>query len=581
MIFRGFVVKIFLMNFINKYELVKAARGKIPVDVLFKNARLVNVFSGKIEKTGVAVHKGVVVGFGSYKAKKTVDIKNHYIVPGLVEGHIHTESSMLEMGEFVKAVLPYGTTTVICDPHEIANVLGLEGITYMLQSAKYQPVDIYFTLPSTVPATDMETSGARLSAVDLMPYFSQKWVVGLGEVMNVPGVLENDREIFDKLKIAFGKSIEGHAPGLMGKDLYAYITSGIRSDHESFGKEEALEKLSAGMTVMIREGSVAKNLKTLVGIVNDTNQSRFCLVSDDRNPIDLVEKGHLDYTIRKAISYGLDPVSAIRMATLNPARHFGLRNAGAVAPGYFADFIVVDNLSKFGVTNVYKRGEEVARNGKALKSRKPKPVPLRSSVNVKWIMPAHFKLPAASKKINVIELVKDELITKKRVMPVKTENGFAVSDTKNDVLKVVVVERHKRTGNISQGFVKGFGLKKGALASSVGHDSHNIICVGCDDESIYQAVLSIIKAGGGLCCFEDRRQEMLPLPVAGLMSDRDLSFVYKQLKRLHKMTSAMGCKLEDPFMTLSFLALPVIPDLKITDMGLVDVTENKFVKLFV
>ncbi len=572
---------LYIMNFISKYELVKAARGKIPVDVLFKNARLVNVFSGKIEKTGIAVHKGVVVGFGNYKAKKTVDIKNNYIVPGLVEGHIHTESSMLEMGEFVKAVLPYGTTTVICDPHEIANVLGLEGITYMLQSAKYQPMDIYFTLPSTVPATNMETSGASLSAVDLMPYFSQKWVVGLGEVMNVPGILENDREIFDKLKIASGKVIEGHAPGLMGKDLYAYITSGVHSDHESFGKEEALEKLSAGMTIMIREGSVAKNLKTLAGLVNDKNQSRFCLVSDDRNPIDLVEKGHLDYAIRKAISLGVEPVTAIRMATINPARHFGLRNAGAVAPGYFADFIIVDNLSEFKVMSVYKRGEEVARGGKALKIRKTKPVPLRSSINVKWIMPAHFKLPAKTKKVNVIELVPDELITKKRVMTVKTENGFAVSDTKNDILKIVVVERHKTTGNISQGFVKGFGLKKGALASSVGHDSHNIICVGCDDESIYQAVLSIIKSGGGLCCFLPERQEILPLPIAGLMSDRDLSFVYTKLKQLHKASSSMGCKLADPFMVLSFLALPVIPDLKITDKGLVDVVKNKFTELFV
>ncbi|MEA2082530.1 MAG: adenine deaminase [Elusimicrobiota bacterium] len=569
------------MNFISKYELVKAARGKIPVDTLFKNARLVNVFSGNIEKTGIAVHKGVVVGFGNYKAKRTVDIKNNFIIPGLVEGHIHTESSMLEMGEFVKAVLPYGTTTVICDPHEIANVLGLEGITYMLQSAKYQPMDIYFTLPSTVPATDMETSGARLSAVDLMPYFSQKWVVGLGEVMNVPGVLENDREVFDKLKIAAGKAIEGHAPGLRGKDLYAYITSGVHSDHESFGKEEALEKLSAGMTVMIREGSVAKNLKTLAGLVNDKNQSRFCLVSDDRNPIDLVEKGHLDYTIRKAISLGIDPVSAIRMATINPARHFGLRNAGAIAPGFFADFITVGNLSTFKVGSVYKRGEEVAKNGKILKIRKLKTVPLRSSINVKWIMPAHFKLPAKTKKANVIELIPDELITKKRVMSVKTEDGFAISDTKNDILKIVVVERHKTTGNISQGFVKGFGIKKGALASSVGHDSHNIICVGCDDESIYHAVLAIIKAGGGLGCFLPDRQEILQLPVAGLMSDRDLPFVYKKLKQLHKATAAMGCKIDEPFMTLSFLALPVIPDLKITDKGLVDVTKNKFTKLFV
>ena len=569
------------MNFISKYELVKAARGKIPVDVLFKNARLVNVFSGKIEKTGIAVHKGVVVGFGNYKAKKTVDIKNNFIVPGLVEGHIHTESSMLAMGEFVKAVLPYGTTTVICDPHEIANVLGLEGITYMLQSAKYQPMDIYFTLPSTVPATDMETSGASLSAVDLMPYFSQKWVVGLGEVMNVPGVLENDREIFDKLKIASGKAIEGHAPGLMGKDLYAYITSGVHSDHESFGKEEALEKLSAGMTVMIREGSVAKNLKTLAGLINDKNQGRFCLVSDDRNPIDLMEKGHLDYTIRKAISLGVDPVTAIRMTTINPARHFGLRKIGAVAPGFFADFIIVGNLTAFKVASVYKRGEEVARNGKVLKIRKLKTVPLRSSINVKWIMPAHFKLPAKTKKVNVMELIPDELITKKRVMSVKTENGFAVSDTKNDVLKIVVVERHKTTGNISQGFVKGFGLKKGALASSVGHDSHNIICVGCDDESIYQAVLAIIKSGGGIGCFEPDRQKILPLPIAGLMSDRSLPFVYKELKQLHKTSLSMGCKIAEPFMTLSFLALPVIPDLKITDKGLVDVTKNKFTKLFV
>ncbi|MCD6413411.1 MAG: adenine deaminase [Elusimicrobia bacterium] len=568
------------MEFINKYELVKAARGKIPVDTLFKNLRLVNVFSGKIEKTNVAVHLGVVVGFGEYVAKKTVDLKNRFLVPGFVEGHIHIESSMLEMGEFIKAVLPYGTTTVVCDPHEIANVLGLDGITYMLQSAKYQPMDIYFTLPSTVPATNMETSGARLTAVDLMPYFSQKWVVGLGEVMNVPGVLELDREVFDKLKIVSGKVIEGHAPGLTGKDLYAYITSGVSSDHESFGREEARQKLSAGMTVMIREGSIAKNLKTLAPLVNEINHENFCLVSDDRNPSDLIEHGHLDYTIRLAIKYGIEPVIAVKMATINPARHFGLANRGAVAPGYFADFAIVDNLKSFNVSGVYKKGIEVARSGKVVNVKFPPKVPIRSSVNVRWLTLPDFRLSAKSEKINVIELVPNQLITRKRVENAKIENGCAVSDTERDILKMVVVERHRASGNIGFGFVKGFGLKKGAIATSVSHDSHNIVCAGCDDSSIFEAVVSIVKAGGGICCVSGRKKEILPLPVAGLMSDRNIAFVYKKIKRLQSMARNLGCRFDDPFMVLSFLALPVIPEIKLTDKGLVDVLKNKFIGVF-
>ena len=569
------------MEFIDKYELVKAARGKVPVDVLFKNLRLVNVFSGKIEKTNVAVHLGVVVGFGDYRAKRTVDLKNRFLVPGLVEGHIHIESSMLEMGEFIKAVLPYGTTTVVCDPHEIANVLGLGGITYMLQSAKYQPMDIYFTLPSTVPTTNMETSGARLTAVDLMPYFSQKWVVGLGEVMNVSGVLNLDREVFDKLKIVSGKVIEGHAPGLTGKDLYAYIASGISSDHESFGKEEARQKLSAGMTVMIREGSIAKNLKTLAPLVNERNHENFCLVSDDRNPADLVEHGHLDYTIRLAIKYGIDPIIAVKMATINPARHFGLHCRGAIAPGYFADFAVVDDLKSFKVAGVYKKGAEVARNGKVVNVKFPPKVPIRSSVNVRWLTLPDFRLIAKSAKANVMELVPNQLITKRRIESVKVENGFAVSDPNRDILKLVVVERHRASGNIGFGFVKGFGLKKGAIATSVSHDSHNIVCVGCDDESIFEAVVSIVKAGGGICCVNGRKKEILPLPVAGLMSDRSLSFVYKKIKRLQAVARSMGSTVEDPFMILSFLALPVIPEIKLTDRGLVDVSKNKFIGVFV
>jgi len=569
------------MKLISKYELVKAARGKIPADILFKNVQLLNVFSGNIEETSIAVHRGIIVGFGNYRAKKTVDLKNRYVAPGLVEGHIHTESSMLEMGEFVKAVIPFGTTAIVCDPHEIANVLGLEGIAYMLQSAKYQPMDIYFTLPSTVPATNMETSGAKLSAVDLMPYFSQKWVVGLGEVMNVPSVLENNSEIFDKLKIAADKTIEGHAPGLMGKDLYAYITSGVRSDHESFTKTEAREKLSAGMMIMIREGSIAKNLETLAPLVNEKNYSNFCLVSDDRNPLDLVEHGHLDYTIRKAIRCGIPPIIAVKMATINPARHFGLKHIGAVAPGYLADFIVMDNLKQFKVKSVYKNGRVAAENGKVTYVKFPPPVPLRSSINVKWLTPARFKLPAKTARANVIEIVKNQLVTKKKILNIKTSGGFAVSDVKNDILKITVVERHRASGNIAQGFVKGFGLKRGAIASSVSHDSHNIICVGCDDKSIFNAVLSIIKSGGGICCWSQGKLEILPLPIGGLMSDKNLPFVYKKLKKMQSAAWAMGCKVKDPFMVLSFLALPVIPELKITDRGLVNTVKNKFEKLFV
>jgi len=570
-----------MFPFVDKTELVKAGRGKLPVDILFKNARVINVFSGEIEKKDVAVYKGFVVGFGTYRAKKTINLKGRFLIPGLVEGHIHIESSMLEIREFVRATLPYGTTAVVCDPHEIANVLGLEGITYMLQSAKYEPMDIYFTLPSTVPATELETSGAKLSAVDLMPYLTQKWVVGLGEVMNVPGVLSLEKDIFDKLKIFSESVIEGHAPGLRGKDLYAYLSAGIRSDHESFTKEEAAEKVSAGMTVMIREGSVAKNLKTLAPVVNYKNHTNFCLVSDDRNPVDLVEKGHLDYTIRKAIKLGIPPVIAIKMATINPARHFGLKQTGAIAPGYFADFVVVSNLKSFKVLEVYKRGRLVAKNGKVVNVKFPPAVPVRSSINVRWLKPQDFYLPAKSEKINLIELVPNQLITKRRIVNAKIQDGKAVSDTKRDILKIVVVERHRASGNIAQGFVRGFGLQKGAIASSISHDSHNIVCVGCDDESIFRAVLSIIKAGGGICCVKGKDVEILPLPVAGLMSNKPLTFVYKKLKKIQKFAKSLGVKVEEPFMVLSFLALPVIPELKITDRGLVNVEKAKFEEVFV
>ncbi|PIU83439.1 MAG: adenine deaminase [Elusimicrobia bacterium CG06_land_8_20_14_3_00_38_11] len=566
----------------NIREIIKAANGEITVDLLLKNGKLINVFSGEIRTESVAIHKGFVVGFGNYKAKKVLNLGGKYIAPGFIDGHVHIESSMMSVSEFARAVVPRGVTSVITDAHEIANVLGIDGIKYMLESSKNQPLNVFFMLPSCVPATNMETAGARLTGFDLYPFLREKWVVGLGEVMNFPGVISADDDLLNKMKIASGKRVDGHSPGLVGKALSSYIASGIASDHESTTMPEAKEKLEKGMYVMVREGTSEKNLKDIIPLVNEKNYSRFFFVTDDRHPQDLVKEGSVDFIVRYAISLGLAPVTAIKMATLNTAEYFRLPRIGAVAPGYQADIVILNNLKDIKPVMVFRRGELVSVNGEFVAKKVKLAGMLRGSINVRWLTEKDFRIPVLKKNIHVIEIVPHQIVTKKRIFPARVEKKFVVSDIKKDVLKLVVVERHLASGNIGKGFVKGFGLKKGAIASSVSHDSHNIICVGVDDKSIFTACVEIVKMGGGLCIADGEKiLGRIPLPIAGLMTDKPLEKVVSELEKLVAVTKKLGCKLDDPFMTLSFLALPVIPELKLTDKGLVDVSKMKLVELFV
>ena len=563
-------------------ELIKSARGDEPVDLLLVGGKLVNVISGEIYSEDIAISNGYVVGFGKYPARKKIDLHGCYICPGFIDGHVHIESSMVTIPEFARAVVPCGVTSVVTDAHEIANVLGIDGIRYMLESSKFQPINVFFMLPSCVPATKLETSGAKLTGFDLYPFLSEKWVVGLGEVMDYPGLVHAEEYLIDKIKITVGKRIDGHAPGLLGKDLSAYIASGISSDHESTSISEAREKLRKGMYVMIREGTSTRNLADLIPLVNKENYRYFIFVTDDRHPQDLIKEGSINYLIKKSISLGLDPVCAIRIGTINTAEYFKLSRIGAVSPGYQADIVIVDDLKKFNIKMVFRKGELVAENGKFVGKKIKSQVEVRGSINVKWLYQNDFQIPAKSKKAQVIEIVPEQIITKKKAVDVKIKNGFVQSDIKNDILKLFVVERHRASGNIGKGLVSGFGLKKGAIASSVAHDSHNIICVGVDDKSIFNACVEIVKMGGGLCVVNGNSVlGRLPLPIGGLMSEKPLRQVNSSLKKLIAVSKKLGCKLSDPFMQLSFLALPVIPELKLTDKGLVDVKKFKIVSLFV
>jgi adenine deaminase len=553
---------------------------KPTADLLLTGGNLVNVFSGEIYPEQVAVRDGRIIGFGAYTARRRVDISGHYLCPGFIDGHIHLESSMLAVPAFARAVSPHGTTSVIADPHEIANVLGLDGIKWMLTAAKYQPLNLFLTLPSCVPATELETSGARLSSFDLYPFISQQWVVGLGEMMNFPAVLASNPDIINKIAMSREKFIDGHAPGLTGTALDAYIACGIRSEHESTTVAEAREKLRKGMYVLMREGSATKNLDDLLPVLQPANSRRILFVSDDRHPQDLLQ-GHLDLLVRRAVRAGVPAVDAIRAVTLNPAECYGLKNLGAIAPGYEADLVVLNNLNECRVMQVYHRGNLVAREGAYVGPSSNQQVPLRSSVNVRWLAPEDLRLPARPGKARVIGLVPGQIITRQRLLKPAVAQGQVVSDTVRDILKIVVVERHQASGNIGKGLVQGFGLQRGAIASSVAHDSHNIVAVGCDDESLFTAILAVIKMGGGLAVAEKHAlRGKLPLPIAGLMSPQPLGVVAAAMESLLAETARLGSPLKDPFMALSFLALPVIPALKLTDRGLVDVAAFELVGLW-
>lgn len=565
-------------------RIIKAARGDSPVDLLLKNVNLVNVVSGEIYSSDIAIDGQLIVGIGNeYEAKNVLDLNGFYASPGFIDGHVHIESSMVTVSQFARAVVPLGTTSVIADPHEIANVLGYEGIRFMMESAKYNPLNVFFTLPSCVPSTKLETAGSQLRAFDIFPFLREKWVVGLGEMMNFPGVIYGDEEVLDKIKIASEKRIDGHAPGVTGKNLSAYIAAGISSDHESTTPEEALEKLRMGMYVMIREGTGTKNLRDLLQMVTPENCRRCIFCTDDRHPHDILDEGHINFMIKTAIEYGIDPISAIRMATLNPAEYFNLRKLGFLSPGNFADIVIIEDLENFNIKMVFKNGQLVAENGKMEYESHFKPeVKVRGSVNIKWLEGDEFKIPAKSNRCRIIGLIKDQIVTEAIEDHPKIEDGFVISDPERDLLRCYVVERHHGSGNIGKGLVKGFGLKKGAIASSISHDSHNIVVVGVNDDDIFKAVTQINKMGGGLSVVADGRVlDAIDLPIAGLMSSEPLEVVNERLQQLIQVTKKLGCLLADPFMAISFLALPVIPKLKITDLGLVDVDKFEFVDLFI
>ncbi len=564
-------------------EKIRVASGDGSADLLIKNGRVVDVYSGQIERKDVAIFDGVIVGFGDYQAKKIVDVKGDFLCPGLIDGHVHVESSMVTVPEFGRAVLPNGTTSVVIDPHEIANVHGLEGIRFMADSAKEVPLNVFIMLPSCVPATNMETSGATLNSSDLKPLFKEAWAIGLAEVMNFPGVISRDPEVLKKIMMAKGRPIDGHAPLLSGKGLYAYLTAGIRSDHECTTVQEAEEKLRDGMRIQIREGTTARNLKDLLPLVTPTNSRRSFFVTDDRHPKELLKEGHIDSIIRKAIKWGLDPILAIQMGTLNAAEYYRLEGIGAVAPGYCADIVTFDHLDRFRIGKVFKDGVLVAENGKMLilPTLKKTRLKIGSSVHIKPLKKDAFLLRSDQPLVKVIQLIPNQIITKKVTKKIILKEGVAYPNIKEDILKIVVVERHHATGNIGIGFVHGFGLKKGAIGSSVAHDSHNLVIVGTNDQDMLKVMNVIEIMKGGLVVVSDGKAvASLPLPIAGLMSASPISQVYFQLEALLRATKKLGCKISDPFMALSFLSLPVIPELKITDKGLVDVNQFKFVPLF-
>jgi len=572
-------------------QLIAVARGDAPADLLLTNARIVSVFTGEIEPGNVAIIGGNIAGVGDYdKAKEVLDLGGKYLAPGLIDGHVHLESSMLDVAQYARAVVPRGTTTIVTDLHEIANVCGLDGMRYVMKASRRLPMDLFLTAPSCVPATHLETSGASLGVAEIKQVLKWKGCIGLGEVMNYPGVIGADPDILSKIELARGKAVDGHAPSLSGKNLSAYIASGISSDHESVSLAEAREKLRQGMVVMIRGGSSERNLEALLPLVTDKTYTRCMFVVDDRSAIDLLNDGDLDAVVRKAISLGLDPVRAIQLATINPAQHFRLDGLGAIAPGYQANLIVIDDLAKLKIDMVFYRGRLVARGGQLLFSvAKSSRRELCGSINFKPFKIEALRLAAQGDAQLVIEVVPGQIITRKRLELVQVENppsppltrgvGGILPDISRDILKLAVIERHKATGNIGLGLVKGFGLKHGALASSIAHDSHNIVVVGTNDEDIFQAVKEIERLEGGLVAVAGGKVlASLSLPIAGLLSDEPLEKVVDKLRKLEHVAAQMGTRLPSPFSVLSFLALPVIPELRLTDLGLVDVNEFKLVK---
>lgn len=551
-----------------KQRIIAVAAGREEADLVLKNAKYLNVFSNEFLSGDIAVANGLIAGVGKYDGKTEIDVSGKLVLPGFIDAHIHLESSMVTPAEFAKAVVAHGTTTVITDPHEITNVMGIDGVEYMIQASQNLPIDVHFMMPSCVPATEIDESGAELDCKDIDLYLDNKKVLGLAEMMNYVGVINGDKNVLSKIVTsqAHHKKIDGHAPELSGNDLNAYIAAGVYSDHECSTFENALEKLRKGQFIMIREGTAAHNLKALMPLLTQQYYSRCMFATDDKHPSDLLYGGHIDYIVKQALKNGADPIVALKTATHHAARYFLLNNKGAIASGYLADIVVVDNLEDFNVETVFKRGKLVfdgeVKDFSAPTVDEKLAEKCFDTFHLDSVTPSSFKVDG---KLGLIGLVGGELLTRNLGTADKI-------DVENDILKIACIERHKGTNHIGVGYVKGYSLKSGAVATSVAHDSHNIITVGCNDDDIAVAVNAINDSKGGIAVVENGKiKALLELPIAGLMSDEPLTTVNEKLENAKLSAYELGAdKSIDPFMTLSFLSLPVIPSLRITTKGVFD-----------
>jgi len=568
-------------------KLLAVARGDAPADLLLTGGRVLNVFSGEIESLDIALCGPWIAGIGSgYQALRNIDLQGSFVAPGLIDAHVHIESSLCVPAQFAAALLPRGVTSVVTDPHEIANVAGVDGVRFMAQSAAEIPIDIIVMAPSCVPATAMSTSGAFLDAGILQNLRQSGITHGLAEMMNYPGALGGDKNVLAKLAAMEGLPIDGHCPGVRGKALNAYVAAGVGSDHESVTPEEAREKLARGLYLLVREATNARNFDALLPVINSSNSRRICFCTDDRTPGDLLDVGSVDEIVRRAIAGGIEPIEAFRMATLNTCEWFGLKHLGAIAPGRKANLMIFDNLSHPEARMVFSAGTLTARDGKLTIEAAEAIAAARSNASlghcdVRWDQ-VHLDLPAKSNRIRVIGSQPDQLTTEHRVLGCKTVEGRGVADVESDVLKMAVVERHKASGQMGIGFIQGFGLKRGAIAGTVAHDHHNLVMLGADDQSMQTAARAAAEGGGGLAvAVGNNVVARLPLPIGGLMSDRPIADVARDYGNLIAGTRELGSPLHDPFMAMSFMALEVIPSLKLTDCGLVDVEKFQIVDLFV
>ncbi|MBT2728704.1 adenine deaminase [Bacillus sp. ISL-75] len=567
---------------------ISVASKREPADTVIKNGKIIDVFNGEIIEGDLAIVDGYFAGIGDYEGNRVIDANGRYLSPAFIDGHVHIESSMVTPNEFAKVLLPHGVTTIIADPHEIANVLGAEGIQYMLDSSENLPFDFFFMLPSCVPATEFENSGATLNAKDLKPFYQQPRVLGLAEVMNFPAVLKAEDDMLEKILTAkqTGKKIDGHAAGLSANDLNVYLAAGIRTDHESTTAIEAKERLRRGMYLMIREGTVAKDLQQLIPIVNERNARRCLFVTDDKHLDDLIHDGSIDHNVRLAIASGISSITAIQMATINAAECFGLEAKGAIAPGYKADFFLFDDLENITITTVYKDGIAVVENGRLIIESQDNSLVetdrLRNSVRFHELTENHFQIPLNTKKANIIEIIPNSLVTRHIIEKVNaSDSGIFQPSIINDQLKLAVIERHHMKNQIGLGIVKGLGLKSGAIATTIAHDSHNLIIAGTTDLDMVVAAKAIKDIQGGLVVVNQGEViASLRLSIAGLMSDRPYQEVYSSLNEINLALKKLGAHDHfNPFLTISFLSLPVIPELKLTDKGLFQISKFEHIDL--